>query len=1620
MNDFFISHSGDIELAKELKRLLYDMNPEWKVFLDVSDRATLYREGEIILEEQKEWFNSMLKEAENSKYLIAITTDANKLKFPGWIYKEVKHFCSYNSGSKHINDGRHGEWFTIFFGGANLDGILFEDLNKGAEYRELYDGPQHLMLWNEKTVEEAKERIKNKVLNLTKESQNLIACEICDKVRAFTEKKGSQDAMFSPSAIESELTPSLKDGEGNYYYFSALCDALEATDIAILGSEGGSGKTSLLTKLFFHYLETASSEGDGFIPLYIDAKALASNNNLILRYIAKTVFNEQNAMTDFNTGEAVNKLTYEFSRPASKPKYILLIDGYNEIPSDYLSYFDKELCRFLIKGDEQKPNAEFGFSNVRVVMSGRHLGENIAPEFLQLSLCELQKKAIINYLGKRDLLNTKIEETLMRILRIPMYLKLYAQTAMSSDIKSKGQLLYQFINWQKSKEQETATTNEQKMKFEFFSCHLLPFLAFEIANSDTSSSAFVFSEKELINILKKAKNFFDDEDYKLYMGRDYRNKLRCVSSLDITDLFDDVSDYFLKNSKLLRENSDGSFEFIHQIYRDFFSALFIKSEIERAVSENLPLDFLAAKPLETDVKEFICELLNEPAPTFNYDTLKWDYSCNSSSNLYALPEIARNHNQNSNSILVSNIIELIKHTRNLDLSNLDFSLLDLSDSDLRACTFSKRDKDGIYATSFAGAKINYKNLFSENHFAAFRAACCGEKIVACADFEGVIKIWKKQRNNIAPLKIITNVPFPITKLEFSEDENALFALAPHEIIKISIPQEYKSKAQIEILYRSNKRITDFRIDSSGEFFFKTALNSFNEKPISNPDIPDEVEFYGINSATFLTPDKKTLAFGHIVGYDGLKIYNFNDETIQWIERKFGYSKLLEEFICDFEKLLGSLGLYRFLPDDNNSQDFSGNTRRSFFDHVQIQFEDSTHDYERVPGKIRDRVYKELEEKVTVYESQREKIEELVAKHTENIAKLHRENTNLLHIAGRKIDAIDIKKDGKTLLLSCVKFRDPASLKKAKHKQQENENKPPYSTSVIELNIDTLETRQIVMYNGKSPLKARYCGEDIVVLSDYNIYVYDALGNNTAHLSALPRTVGKIIHDTETHSIYALSLHFIYEFDEEGICKNAINNIFGSYNIKCVKNESGERFFSRKRAFKDAKKEDVLLLLDAMSGEARKIKKDELTETNTKNDEIKIDSRSFKISSNNYVSFTNNIIDSRLTVFYKLFIVGCDFRGVEGEIAENKQLLGSLSRYGAITDSIEKNVILPEKSYLSFTPSQKPFEMPENDTPSLFNTAKGVMHHTTYEKMDASNLVSLRTWKRIYEGTYKKDGLEAADFSILEWASILRYITPEMIYDLMCAGVCGKHIGFQMQKDEVQRRISEILHSRYKLLFRWVFLESETAQIEDNRILGEFYGLSIEYGAKLLRKITTEIVYASSIKLVSTPQKVRRFIEINRWFCTEMRRNGEMVTDYYLDTVLDTDRHFLGRGNAHCLLIIGEQPILAQTFFENSDKEYKEIANKIYRLCLLSENYQNIVLRESGMEVILKKIPVIVLIANDFEQCKELNGRISSICPHIRKLYTYSSLHLNEEKAEGDGCYIEFVNGKPFGVNLKDI
>ena len=459
----FISHnSQDSQLAQQLYDLLLEGHPEWadQIFLDCS--------GEKPLENKDEWFNAMMKAVEDSRHLIFITSSVEHLKEgTGWVYEEVNTFK--NRKVTRIRDGRahkNVSYTGIFLCDCDFERDLYSDPEYGSTYRSLYRAPEHLMLGKHASLESAKVRILEKAAAMVRGTEvDDLSLELLEAVNRFRDERVACGLMLPESAIDESLLPRIKlvseleketacaigvakseraadetaeDGEGslNYYVvnekltFYQFEKLVNRSNIQLLGREGGCGKTTLLTKLFHHQLRLCAEDPNQYaIPFYIDAKCLSARNELILRYLAMNLLGEHTVMTGAETGEGVRKLSAAFSAKRATPRYLLLIDGYNELPENSVKRFNEELRHFL-------PGRRY--ENVRVVIAGRILNEDLPEsDFIQAELLRLGKKAVETYLHKE----WRTEDSLLRILRIPMYLKLFADTKTPGDIQNKADLL---------------------------------------------------------------------------------------------------------------------------------------------------------------------------------------------------------------------------------------------------------------------------------------------------------------------------------------------------------------------------------------------------------------------------------------------------------------------------------------------------------------------------------------------------------------------------------------------------------------------------------------------------------------------------------------------------------------------------------------------------------------------------------------------------------------------------------------------------------------------------------------------------------------------------------------------------------------------------------------------------------------------------------------------------------------------------------------------------------------------------------------------------------------------------------------------------------------------------
>lgn len=1597
INEFFISHdSRDSKHALALYDLLKTINPQWKIFLDCKD-----------IETYDEWHSAMFGELEASKHLIFVSSSADYLKEGnGWMYEEISNFQILKATRNRRNtSGQNISYFGVFMGKIDFEKSLFSDPDRGSEYRRLYERPEHLVLSENETIADAAERIKNKILSSICRETNEVAADILDRVKLYAEKRETDDIMFSRRSVSDILLPSMSEGEKNVVNFNGLCSMLSTSNLGILGSEGGSGKTSLLTRIFYHYLDKADLQtnvGECMIPIYIDARTLAAENHLILRYVAQTLYGEYTAMTEKFTGGTISYLHREFSTEASSPRYLIIIDGYNEIPVNYLKTFDKELIEFLQGGI---------YKNVRIVISGRYLSDIVSDgDFRFLHLKGLGYKRIEKYLTRHKLRCPDPDSSLFHLLTVPMYLKMYAHTSGGEHIKNKADLLLKFINWQREKDMASSNSDEHKAQLYILLYHALPLLAHRMVMTKAAQSQFAITSDEIADIYASDIDVLKNTSYKRYFGSEYRENLRIsrfadTNCYDEFDLMDISVEYFTKNSKLLRKNVNGGYEFVHQIYRDFFCAWFIAGDIKRSAEGETSCEAISQSFMDNDVKSFVAELLNEPRVFFDKQNEKWDFSCNKSSDIISLIDLCRGKGDGKNPIYVANLIELIKVTRANNLAECDFSELDLTQSNLQGCSFSRYDEIGVHSTKFTNATIDRYNLMCPNHSFSIRYACVYDDMLASVDSGGVIKLWSLSQGASKPVKTISTSYNNIKKMIFSNDGASLYGMTAHEIIELNLSNQDSANSDTVVIYKTAKRLKNISFSDNGELCFTTVFNAFNSKPVSNPDIPDVCEFYGLNSCADVRKDGAQLVFGNVSCYYGLKLYNYISEKKEWREQKLGYSYLLERYILKLEATLKSFKLYHVFDDEDNRQKHHQRphwaVRSSYFTCLQMGFEDRVHFHENVPKIILEKILKELSyKKINLYPKQLNKLKEIAERYEQRLWALHLENPLLFFVSCHKIYSAEYKGDSETVLLSCVN----------KHTDKEI-----YDSIVIEFNTRTQEIHYVTRFKGVNPLRAWYSGNTIIVSRGYRVDIYDFIRGNINSLFVSHTAVTNMLNPANKDYFYALSGNFIYEFNTDGICTKSFRNNFGTSNLAYVTDTSGNGYIAKSWEVKALKAQKRKVVLEPLTGRYLSLMCD--FESADKVEEriiADIGNRNFKVSSNNLIVFENEIKISQTPIQYNLFVCGCDFRGIKGELA-NPDDLKILQKFGAVCDALaEEEKIIEYETRESYA-LQSEFRNIE-DKPLIYsyNPDTLLKVRNLYETPVESKVSHLKNWLTIHWGSYSMNGLEAADYSILEWVNRLTFVTGKMIYDLTQAGLIDKPTNYKLTPEKLSGHLSKSLHKRYKLLDRRVFC----TDTEESRF--PIYTLSKKYGLELLKRTEDSKVFKTLSGKPYTNYEARSMLAVNNWLCSNLNTYKEHISDYAVECVFDTDHHYCGRASIDGYIKLGSQSFFVQGYrVSESGNSVQEITGKMERLCHLATYYKSLT-RSGVSKLIVSKQPIIVLICENYDHCVEINEIVKNIYPDVRKIFTYDGLVNCSMEDIPVSRHFEFVDGEAYAVDIGEM
>ena len=564
---------------------------------------------------------------------------------------------------------------------------------------------------------------------------------------------------------------------GNSKDESPLAKAIETTqgNLYLIG-EGGIGKTTALFRIMEQHYKESPYDPNGEIPLFVALNRAPISferwyndpNGFESRFIRMEIGRQLLGCDELweVPEEYVQYITKELKEsPADgKPRYLLLLDGLNEVSVDYVKDTNRshqingkeptEQVRQLIIGEIWKLFNEY--PNVRIILTSRTDEINFihtSHPTEKLYLTGLKEKHIRGYLEKKKFTKTQIDaaianERLLECLVIPLFLTMYADLRDVSNVSSRGEILSKFFHERGGNIAYAQQDVIEKLKSD--TCHLwfiLDFLLPAIGHEMEKKGVFEIRAKEIAAIinpilkgmkptsegyapLNAAEEPYDASAIGEY-GKECFDKYRTYGKtvktiakeiLDKSDVTEYVVNCSLDILKILY-NSNGKYCFIHHHFRDYFAAVHDINMLRIAVcafedEPELAFESLApfrANPNHREKSIFIGEILGERHNAPVQVDGKWKYNvpdkpCDRNLIKRAL-DIFRGRFGDEVGYGVYNLIEILKLVRE-DLSGSHFSGLDQS-----LVTFNgiQLGHNLSHKTDFCGSKVRMNNLLCQGH-----------------------------------------------------------------------------------------------------------------------------------------------------------------------------------------------------------------------------------------------------------------------------------------------------------------------------------------------------------------------------------------------------------------------------------------------------------------------------------------------------------------------------------------------------------------------------------------------------------------------------------------------------------------------------------------------------------------------------------------------------------------------------------------------------------------------------------------------------------------------------------------------------------------------------------------
>lgn len=414
--------------------------------------------------------------------------------------------------------------------------------------------------------------------------------DIYTKIRAVRYRNEDSLQLDMPVKLEDSLRESAARRFDNdfidcLYHEELRCDnkIIEAfpenKDLFIYGS-GGVGKTTILRREI--HKNNSDERVRFFIPLnkyryevhdkFRDESCFIPVS-ILLKYHYRNEYKTYETCAACEGEESLLRQLCELDKLFKEnafsgvPKYVLLLDGLNEMSAEMQDKFLREL-QWLI--DEWK--------NVQFIISGRNTIESpVLRGFKKVEACGVSDDEVENVLShKKDYDKIRCNSRLMELLKNPLFLRIYDAICDGDFVPTRGRILDSYISQIGTSMLGSNISDGQQHLIHFAMNYALPLAAKQM----TDRWSFELDRGTIAESVDKAieKYLLNERVYQNYIAPKSLNKKYIIESKAKLD----IVEYILENSCIMKasESEPHMVHFVHQYYRDYFAAKHIINLLE--------------------------------------------------------------------------------------------------------------------------------------------------------------------------------------------------------------------------------------------------------------------------------------------------------------------------------------------------------------------------------------------------------------------------------------------------------------------------------------------------------------------------------------------------------------------------------------------------------------------------------------------------------------------------------------------------------------------------------------------------------------------------------------------------------------------------------------------------------------------------------------------------------------------------------------------------------------------------------------------------------------------------------------------------------------------------------